>query len=133
MSEQMIAPEEKVTLASLGARRRELVTKKDELNELLKDINEETKAIDSQLLSLMADQGIDRTAIEGIGIISVSKKDVVAVNDWDAYHQYVVENNMPYLLQRRPMNNAVLELLAEGEKLPFVDVDTIPSIGFRRN
>ena len=49
------------------------------------------------------------------------KKEVPIVEDWEAFHAYIQEQNRFDLLQKRMSDKAVAEMLEDGEEIPGIN------------
>ena len=90
---------------------------KKELERQVKKINEEMTLLEAQLIQKLDDEkssmgrGYSASA-------SISSSDVPMVEDWEAFGQYLIDNDALYLLQRRVAVRAYRELKLAGEVIP---------------
>jgi len=87
-------------------------------------INKETKAVKKELddaehaiLGTLNEMQIDAAKVDNV-TVTRTVQHLYNVTDWDAMHQYIIENNAMYLLQRRIIQPAVQELVEHNEPLP---------------
>lgn len=96
-------------------KRRELKRKFEEEDKVLED---QLDIISKELLDLCKETGADsmRTA-HGTIIRTVQKRHWAT--DWNAFHKFVLENEAPYLLERRVAQGAMNEWIEENpDNLP---------------
>ena len=65
----------------------------------------------------MGNLGLDRMSLEGV-TMSKSITQVYTAKDWGEFNEYVEENRMSHLFQRRLTNKAVEEALTMHPDLP---------------
>lgn len=99
---------------------RKLKDRKDEAAADLKAAEAAYKEQESIILDLMADQGIASTKIKGVAMLTVSETTMPVAEDWGAIYQFIEDNAMPHLLQRRLSSTAIDELAALGTVVPGV-------------
>lgn len=90
---------------------------KKELERKVKLINEEMTLLEAELIQKLdaeeTSMGRGRSASA-----SITKSEVPMVDDWDIFGQYLIDNEMLYLLQRRVAVRAFRELRDAGEEIP---------------
>jgi hypothetical protein len=93
------------------------------------------------LLTTALIDGLPRSAAQGItgklANATITDKEVVIVEDWDALHDYVLKRarkdpGVWALMQRRVGDTAVKELSASGVKVPGTKIDTVKRISLRK-
>lgn len=104
--------------------------KKRELEGELKTVKAELDEKSNQMREYLADNAMDRAAIAGL-TFSVTTETVPSVTDWNAFGEYIQQNNALYLLQRRPAAAAYRELLDEGVEIPGVEPFEKPKLNIR--
>jgi len=62
----------------------------------------------------------------------LTEVDVPKIDDWDAFYEYIQENEAFHLLQRRPSTAACRETLEAGEQIAGVSTFTKRSISLRK-
>ena len=92
----------------------------DHLNAQLKDIKEAYDALSLDILDGLAEAGVDKMALTGVGSVTAKTEIVANVQDWDAFFNHIAENQAWYLLQRRPAVNACREAWTIGDDIPGV-------------
>ena len=90
----------------------------DELNRQVKDLKDEYDALSLDILQGLAEVGVDKMALAGVGSVTAKKEIVANVQDWDAFFSHIAANQAWYLLQRRPAVNACREAWAIGDDIP---------------
>lgn len=90
-------------------------------------LSAEVKALTAQLEALTPEllEQLDQLGIEKAqgkrASIRITEKTLPSVKDWDAFYEFIVENDAWYLLERRPTQKAYQELLDAGESVPGVE------------
>jgi hypothetical protein len=117
----------------------DLATERDRLREAKRELETQVKDLDAQLagnetdiIDIADEMGLDRFAV-GKLTFSISSNVVGNVEDWDAVHAYIKENDAFYLLQRRLSNAPYKEILDSGESLPGVVPFTKRSLNMRKS
>lgn len=116
-----------------------LATQRDVLREAKRTLETQVKELDAQLaanetdiIEIADEMGLDRFAV-GKLTFSISNQVVGNVEDWDALHAYIRENNAFYLLQRRLSNAPYKEILDSGDSLAGVVPFTKRSLNMRKS
>lgn len=117
----------------------DLATQRDTLREAKRLLETQVKDLDAQLagnetdiIGIADEMGLDRFAV-GKLTFSISSQVVGNVEDWDALHAYIKENDAFYLLQRRLSNAPYKEILDSGESLAGVVPFTKRSLNMRKS
>lgn len=105
--------------------------KRREIEKDAKELKDQYEALETVLLSRMHSQDSRQTR-SSTATATVSENIVPTVRDWDAFEQYIKENNALYMLQRRPSTTAFRELHMQGEVIPGVEPYKEISISLRR-
>lgn len=97
---------------------------REEIRRTEKDLNalkDKRRILEERLISTLEAQGIEQSRGR-VATATISKTIVPNVHDWEEFHQYIVENDAMYLLERRASAAAYRELLEqrEGENIPGV-------------
>ena len=95
----------------------DLRSEKSELNAKISVLDEEIVV----LKGLLMDRLDDEETIKACGknaSVTITSQTVPNVTDWDAVHQYIVDNNACYLLEKRLSAAPYREMLAAGEPIP---------------
>lgn len=121
------------TFEDEAKRLRLLKDKKDELAKDLKVAEEEYKEQEQIILDLMIEQGLSSTKIPGVATLTKTEQDVPTAEDWGAIYQFIEENQMPHILQRRLSSTAIDELLAQGIVVPGVTKFRKIGLSVRKN
>ncbi len=90
------------TLWDIREEKRELANKE-------KTLNAAYESAKQALMVLLDSQGVSG-AKTSVARVSITESQVVQVEDWDSFYQYIKENDAFYLLQKRPASTAVKEL-----------------------
>lgn len=120
---------------TMGELVQELMTirnEKREHNKRLEELEEDWRVAEALLMMKLDAEGMNRAASD-IGIATITTDDVPLVQDWDAAHKYMLENDALHFLQRRIAVSAWKELRAAGFELPGVEVYTKRSISLRKD
>lgn len=95
----------------------------------LRDLKQEEKAIEEELLATM-EEG-ERIAFAGVGTVSCSVEVVPSVEDWDAVHAYIRENNAFYLLASKLNTRPFRDALNAGIEIPGTQPVSLRKINCR--
>jgi len=96
-----------------------------------KELREAYNETSIALLSQLDTMGVDslRTSVARV---SITESQIAKLADWEAFTQYVLDNNAFHLLQKRPAANAIKELhTISGELPPGIDLIQIREISMR--
>lgn len=131
------------TTSEIMARLFEIRRERKQLTAREKELIEEWSALEATLIARFEEQGSVRVTSTD-GTASLVKDVYPMVEDWDAYWEFMKENDAPHLVQRRPAAGAYRELLSmklqesgiddlekaieEGVELPEVVPGTRPII-----
>ncbi len=91
-------------------------TKKDH-EATVKKINEEITLVEAELIQKLDSEETSMGRGKSASA-SITKSEVPTVEDWETFGQYLIDNDMLYLLQRRIAVRAFRELKAAGEEIP---------------
>ena len=122
----------KQRLDTLAADRDTLREEKRNLEAQVKVIDEKLASNETDIIAIADEMGLDRFAV-GKLTFSISSNVVGNVEDWDAVHAYIKENDAFYLLQRRLSNAPYKEILDSGESLAGVVPFTKRSLNMRKS
>lgn len=122
----------KQRLDDLAATRDALREQKRGLEAQVKDIDAALAGNETDIIEIADEMGLDRFAV-GKLTFSISSQVVGNVEDWDAVHAYIKENDAFYLLQRRLSNAPYKEILDSGESLPGVVPFTKRTLNMRKS
>jgi hypothetical protein len=98
----------------------------------LKAAEEAYKSQEQIVLEMMKEQGVDSTRLKGIATLTRVEQQIPVAEDWGQIYQFIEDNAMPHLLQRRLSNTAVEELEAIGTPVPGVGKFTRVSLSVRK-
>lgn len=109
----------------------ELRSEKHDLNEKIKLIGEEMSGLESQLFTKLDDEETIKACGKRAGV-TITSSVVPNVLDWDAVHQYIVENQACYLLEKRLSAAPFRELLQMGTLVPGTEPFEKRSLSLRK-
>jgi hypothetical protein len=109
----------------------QLRDRKRELNQELKDVNEEYQMLEAQVLDELDQQGT-QFAGSSRHRATISEQTVPSVTDWDAFYDYVRENDALYLFERRVASAPWRELVESGEQVPGTEPFTRRTLSLRK-
>lgn len=82
----------------------------------IKPRKKRVEELKDELLAHLQEEGVDTTAVRGVGSVAVQSAVVPQVEDWDQFYQYIRDNNAFFLLNRAPNAAAYREAVnIEGE------------------
>lgn len=96
-----------------------------------KELIEEWRSLETELITRLDEQDMDKASTAD-GTASISETVLPQVVDWDAFYEYMKEEDALHLLQRRPAAAAFRELNDSGVAIPGVDPYTQRTIGLRK-
>lgn len=85
------------------------------------------------MLDYCKDQNVESVRTEA-GLVYRTVRTRYWTGDWEAMHNFIVEKNLPYLLEKRLNQSAVKELLEENPEMapPGLNADSEYSITVRK-
>ena len=95
----------------------ELRSEKSDLNDKIKVINTEMESLEATLMGKLDEEETIKACGKTAGV-TITTLVVPNVTDWDAVHQYIVDQQACYLLEKRLSAAPWRELLAMGDKIP---------------
>ena len=115
----------------------ELINKLADARESINSLDEKRKGfvrekmdLESRLVAIMEDQGIDRTANDR-ATISVKTETMPSAEDWDQIYKHILATEQFELLHRRLSAQAFREILALGQAVPGVRSTDVVRINYR--
>jgi len=111
-----------------------LVENRDEkrrINDRLKELNEEWRALEMEFLVRLDEQGQLKASTKD-GTASITEVVVPQVMDWDKVYEHIRDTGDFYLLQKRPAAAAFRELQESGIDVPGMEPYTKRSISLRK-
>ena len=115
----------------------ELINKLADARESINSLDEKRKGfvqkkmdLESRLVAVMEDQGIDRTANDR-ATISVKTETMPSAEDWDQIYKHILATEQFELLHRRLSAQAFREILALGQAVPGVRSTDVVRINYR--
>ena len=119
---------------------KELITELSQIKQLIKELDSQRSELKAQendwtlqIIQRMKEEGATRTAIDGVGSVSVIDEPVPNVHDWDTAHDYIFENRLVELLHRRISAKAFREYLESGNHVPGIEIRNLTKLNFRSN
>lgn len=98
----------------------DLKEKKSETNATLKELNEDIRQVEVELLDEMHKQGLYKAG--GLrGGVYISRQVVPKVVNWDEFYDYVLEHEYLHMLERRVSRKAYQEQYEDGQDVPGID------------
>lgn len=98
----------------------DLKEKKADTNAVLKELNEDIRQVEVELLDEMHKQGLYKAG--GLrGGVYISRQVVPKVVNWDEFYDYVLENEYLHMLERRVSRKAYQEQYEDGQDVPGID------------
>lgn len=111
--------------------------KRSELSAKFKEEDERLKSqqdtIKKALLNYCKEENVDSVRTEH-GVFYRSVRTRYWTNDWESMHQFIVEHNVPQLLDKRINQTNIKDFLAENPELspPGLNIDSEFSIAVRK-
>lgn len=100
---------------------KELKDLKGNLNNEISKINKIISNVETKLKIKLDELGTD--IVRGKTVtVSISKSEVPKVEDWESFYEYIMKNNAPYLLQRRPSAGPIREIWSSGQEVSGVEI-----------
>lgn len=109
----------------------ELRDKKRQLNQDLKDLDEDYRAVEQEIMDKLDQEG---AAFAG-GTrhrATISEQVVPNVDDWDSFEEYVRDNDAQYLYEKRVAVKPWRELQESGEPVPGTSPFTRRTLSLRK-
>lgn len=100
------------------------------LDEKRKEFVQKKMDLESRLVAVMDDQGIERTANDR-ATISVKTETMPSAEDWDQIYRHILATEQFELLHRRLSAQAFREILALGQTVPGVRSTDVVRINYR--
>lgn len=111
---------EDMNLGELAALAVEIRERKRALDAQSKAAAAELDSVKAEIHGRLVSQDLDRIAVNGV-TLSRSSTTYPQVTDWEAVHEYILENRALNLLQRRVTTSLWQELLEGGEVIPGIE------------
>lgn len=121
----------KSRLDVLAEERDRLREAKRALEAQLKELDEQLKANEQDILEIADQMGVNRFAV-GKLTFSISENVVGHVEDWDKLYDFIWQTKAFHLLHRRLSNAAYKELLDAGEAPAGVNAVPMRSLNMRK-
>lgn len=118
------------TLNELIAESMDLKRQIDEHTRAATNLGAQRDAVLAKILEKMDEDGLQRTGTDVANVL-VSETIVPTVNDWDAFYNFIRENDAMHLLQRRVTSTSYREYIDAGQEVPGVVPFTKRSVQVR--
>lgn len=102
----------------------------NELDTQKKELTRKKEDLESKLVVVMEDQGIDRTANDR-ATVSVKTEIMPSAEDWDQIYKHILKTEQFELLHRRLSAQAFRELLSLGMNVPGIKATDVIRINYR--
>jgi hypothetical protein len=131
MSEDISADKLVAVYIKMRDKRAELLRQYEEQDEAIK---EQMEMIEAKLLDMCKSVGADSLKTSK-GTVIRSVKTRYWTSDWNSMHKFVMEHNMPELLEKRVSQTTMRQLIEENPDMmpPGMNVDSRYAITIRRN
>lgn len=101
-------------------RMREVRDERRRISERDKELVDEWRKLELELLTRLDEQGQDMARVKDVGTATITEKTLPQVVDWDEFYDYIKDQDALYLLQRRISTSAWNELMNSGIDVPGV-------------
>lgn len=101
---------------------RQLKDRKDEASADLSAAESAYKDQEQIIIEMMEMQGLDSTRLAGIATLTKTVQEIPTAEDWGQVYEYIINNDMPHLLQRRLSAGSIKELNDQGIEVPGVTI-----------
>jgi hypothetical protein len=131
MSEDVSADKLVAVYMKMREKRASLLREYEEQDEAIKS---QMEVVEGRLLDLCKSIGADSLKTQH-GTIIRTVKTRYWTSDWNSMHKFIMEHNMPELLERRVSQTTMKQLLDEKPDLmpPGMNVDSRYAVTIRRN
>ena len=121
-----------VPLGTLCDRLYELRESIKELTDREKELRQEFEAIHIELINRMDNEGTPRAGGRKASV-SINETTYATIRDYDAFINYVKEEDAFHLLQRRVADASYREMLQIGEEVPGLEPFTRRKLNIRKS
>ncbi len=83
--------------------------------EKLAALNATMEKVEADLMRIMADNGVDKLSVRGVGTAYLATKDAVSGEDWDQITDYIQQTGSLHFLNRALNKSAIREYMAEHD------------------
>ncbi len=97
------------------------------IEKLAEEVDARAKSLEQEVLSRLSADASEGARSVG-WTATVSSSIVPHVTDWDAFYQFIKDNNGLHLLERRPSTSGCRELFQQNRVIPGVETFTKRSI-----
>ena len=119
------------TLNDLISRLGELRLQKKQYEYEAKEMGKHITAMEHEIMDAMDDQQITESKNIAGQKVTLGEAVYPQVDDWDAFHSWILDNNYLHFLEKRPAVLAYREALGQGIPVPGVLPFTKRKITFR--
>lgn len=120
------------TLGTMIDRLSAIREKKRAQEEVVKAIDAEYRALETEILERMLAEGADKIGAK-TATASVSKSVVPQVENWDLFYSFIHKHKYYHMLERRPATAAFREMLELKGDVPGVTPFTKTTLNLRSN
>jgi predicted metal-dependent phosphotriesterase family hydrolase len=131
MSEDISADKLVTVYIKMRDKRAELLRQYEEQDEAIKT---QMEMVEAKLLDMCKSIGADSLKTTN-GTVIRSVKTRYWTSDWNSMHKFIMEHNMPELLEKRVSQTVIKQMLEENPDMmpPGMNVDSRYAITIRRN
>lgn len=118
---------------TLGQLIDDLKIRRDQIRDLQKTLEaakEEYERLEHEVMSKLNENGLTNSR-SNLAIATITEQTVANVTDWEAFMDYVFQNDARHLLQRRIASRAALEEINDNTEIPGVGLTTLTKLGLR--
>ncbi|RLA51613.1 MAG: hypothetical protein DRR42_09855 [Gammaproteobacteria bacterium] len=119
------------TLNELISKLGDFRTEKKRLEYEAREIGKHVTAMEYEIMDVMDDQQIIESKNTSGQKVTLGEAVYPQVDDWDAFHSWILENHYLHFLEKRPAVLAYREALGQGIAVPGVLPFTKRKITFR--
>jgi len=120
-AEQPEQAQDEHVLGPILERAKQIKSRRDELKREFDIQDALFKEIKYEIINALDYHGTMSTKVDGVATASITKKIVANTSDWSLVHAYILENEMPELLQKRVNQGAYKELRDRGIEIPGLE------------
>ena len=120
-----------LTTAEIVKKMVEIRDERRKLSARDKELIDEFRPLEMELIVRLDEQGMEKASTKD-GTASINETILPQVVDWDAFYEWIKENDAFYMLQKRPAAAAFREHQDSGEEIAGVVAYTKREIGLRK-
>jgi len=107
-----------LTLTALIEQLVEVKQKRSDIANQDTELSRQAAALESDIMHLMSEVGTTKAATESGHSVTMSKKLIPVINDWDTFYDYVQQTKSFDLLHKRLSTTAFKDRQENGEQIP---------------